>query len=135
MIIKATDRSTYLDVSKIDWEPMAYAGCWTKVLYKDATGRMTTLTRMEPGARLPDHRHVGIEQSYVLEGTLVDDDGACTAGNFVWRRAGSVHSAWTPGGLHRPWRLRDAQRVPRRAASAVRRSAGLTSTWAACPGA
>jgi anti-sigma factor ChrR (cupin superfamily) len=34
----------------------------------------------------------------VLEGTLVDDDGACTAGNFVWRRAGSVHNAWTPDG-------------------------------------
>ena len=98
MIIKATDRSTYLDVSKIDWEPMPYPGCWTKVLYRDATGRLTTLTRMEPGARLPEHRHVGIEQSFVLEGTLVDDDGACTAGNFVWRRAGSVHSAWTPDG-------------------------------------
>jgi anti-sigma factor ChrR (cupin superfamily) len=41
---------------------------------------------------------VGIEQSYVLQGTLVDDDGACTAGNFVWRRPGSVHKAWTPDG-------------------------------------
>ena len=38
---------------------------------------------------LPSHRHVGIEQSYVIEGTLVDDDGACSAGNFVWRRPGS----------------------------------------------
>jgi hypothetical protein len=28
----------------------------------------------------------------------VDDDGACTAGNFVWRRPGSVHNAWTPDG-------------------------------------
>jgi anti-sigma factor ChrR (cupin superfamily) len=34
----------------------------------------------------------------VLVGTLVDDDGACTAGNFVWRRPGSVHSAWSPDG-------------------------------------
>lgn len=53
---------------------------------------------MEPGAVLPDHRHVGIEQSDVLDGTLVDDDGACPAGNFVWRRAGSVHKALSPGG-------------------------------------
>ena len=98
MILKATDRSTYLDVSKIDWEPTRYPGIETKVLYRDERGRQTTLTRMAPGARLPDHRHVGIEQSYVLQGTLVDDDGACTAGNFVWRRAGSVHSAWSPDG-------------------------------------
>lgn len=98
MIIKATDRSTYLDVSKIDWEPTKYPGVSIKRLYEDASGRMTSLTKMEAGAKLPDHRHVGIEQSYVLEGTLVDDDGVCTAGNFVWRRAGSVHNAWTPDG-------------------------------------
>jgi anti-sigma factor ChrR (cupin superfamily) len=41
---------------------------------------------------------VGIEQSYVLEGTLVDEDGACSAGNYVWRRAGSEHEAWSPDG-------------------------------------
>jgi anti-sigma factor ChrR (cupin superfamily) len=98
MIIKATERSTYLDVSKIEWEPTKYAGVYIKRLYEDPSGRQTTLTRMEPGAKLPSHRHVGIEQSYVLAGTLVDDDGTCTAGNFVWRRAGSVHDAWTPDG-------------------------------------
>jgi anti-sigma factor ChrR (cupin superfamily) len=98
MIIKATERSTYLDVSKIEWEPTKYAGVYIKRLYEDPSGPLTTLTRMEPGAKLPSHRHVGIEQSYVLEGTLVDEDGACASGNFVWRRAGSVHEAWTPDG-------------------------------------
>jgi anti-sigma factor ChrR (cupin superfamily) len=98
MIVKATDRSTYLDVSKIDWEATRFPGVFVRMLYQDASGRQTTLVRMEPGARLPSHRHVGVEQSYVIEGTLVDDDGACTAGNFVWRRAGSVHEAWSPDG-------------------------------------
>jgi anti-sigma factor ChrR (cupin superfamily) len=98
MIIKATERSTYLDVSRIDWEPTKYPGVWIKKLYEDDTGRTTSLTRMEPGARLPRHRHVGLEQSYVLEGSLVDADGTCTAGNYVWRRPGSVHDAWSPDG-------------------------------------
>ena len=98
MIIAATDRSTYLDVSKIEWEPTKYPGVYMKTLYKDPSGKLTTLTKMDPGAVLPDHRHVGIEQSFVIEGTLVDDDGACTAGNYVWRRAGSVHRAWSPDG-------------------------------------
>lgn len=93
MILKETARSTYIDVSKIDWEPTLFPGVWTKKLYDDASGRMTSLTRMEPGARLPNHRHVGIEQSFVIEGTLVREDGACSAGNYVWRRAGSVHDA------------------------------------------
>ena len=98
MIVKETARSTYLDVSKIAWEPTTWPGIETKTLYRDPSGRMTTLTKMAPGAKLPRHRHVGLEQSYVLEGTLVDDDGRCTAGNFVWRRPGSVHAAWSPDG-------------------------------------
>lgn len=98
MILVQTERSTYLDVSRIEWEPTKYPGVSVKKLYEDPAGPVTSLTRFEPGASLPLHRHVGIEQSYVLEGTLVDDDGACTAGNFVWRRAGSVHRAWSPDG-------------------------------------
>lgn len=98
MIHKETERSVYIDVSQIAWEPTPYPGVETKTLYKDASGRQTTLTRMAPGARLPDHRHKGLEQSLVLEGTLIDEDGACTAGNFVWRRPGSVHTAWAPDG-------------------------------------
>ena len=98
MILKTTDRSTYLDLAKMDWEPSGFPGVWNKVLYEDASGRRTILTRFEPGAKLPRHRHVALEQTFILEGSLVDDDGECTAGNFVWRRPGSVHRAWSPNG-------------------------------------
>ncbi len=98
MVPKTTERSVYVDVSKLDWEPSGFPGVEVKVLYRDPTGRLTSLTRFAPGAVLPAHRHVGLEQSYVLEGTLVDDDGECAAGNFVWRRPGSVHRAWAPEG-------------------------------------
>jgi anti-sigma factor ChrR (cupin superfamily) len=63
------------------------------------------LVRMQPGAELPDHEHVLIEQTYVLEGSLVDKEGPDAGtevgpGEFVWRPAGSRHSAWSPkGGL------------------------------------
>ena len=98
MIITQTERSTYLDLAKTDWAPSGFPGVWNKVLYEDASGRRTILTRFELGARLPRHRHVGLEQTFILEGSLVDDDGVCTAGNFVWRRPGSVHEAWSPDG-------------------------------------
>jgi hypothetical protein len=39
-----------------------------------------------------------IEQTYVLEGRLVDNDGEATSGNFVWRPSGSRHSAYAPDG-------------------------------------
>ena len=98
MIINQTERSTYIDVSKIEWEPSPFPGIENKVLYEEPSGRRTILTRMAPGARITRHRHVGLEQSFILEGSLVDDEGACTAGNFVWRRAGSVNEAWSPDG-------------------------------------
>ena len=58
-----------------------------------------------PGAVLPDHEHVNIEQTYVLEGSLVDKEGpakgiVCKAGEFIWREANSRHVAWCrEGGL------------------------------------
>ena len=92
-------QSTYVDVEALPWQPTRWPGIEIKVLMEDkATGMMTSLTRLAPGAELPDHMHVGIEQSYVLEGALVDHEGACTTGNFVWRKAGSRHSAHAPDG-------------------------------------
>ena len=59
---------------------------------------MTALFRWQPGAKLPMHEHVDIEQSYILEGSLSDFEGECKAGNFAWRPAGSKHDAWSPNG-------------------------------------
>ena len=91
--------SVYLDVENLDWQPSEFAGISLKILWRDeSSGAFTALFRMEPGSRLPRHRHTGVEQSYVLEGSLVDDEGVCRAGNFVWRHPGSIHSAHSPDG-------------------------------------
>jgi anti-sigma factor ChrR (cupin superfamily) len=69
------------------------------VLMEDPdTGLQTVLTKMEPGSVLTDHQHVAVEQSWVLEGSLVDHEGEVTAGNYVWRPAGSRHVAHSPNG-------------------------------------
>ena len=91
--------SRYVDVTGLPWQQTRFPGVEVKVLLEDKeTGLLTTLLRMAPGARLPDHEHVKIEQTYVLEGRLVDDEGSCEAGQFVWRPAGSRHEAHTPDG-------------------------------------
>ena len=73
----------------------AYPGIEQKTLLFDkATGLITALMRMAPGTRLPEHEHVKIEQTYVLEGELHCGEGICKAGQFVWRPAGSRHEAW-----------------------------------------
>ena len=96
---KQAPGSVFVDVEKLDWQPTQFPGVMMKPLWQDETGdAFTALFRLEPGARLPRHRHAAVEQTFVLEGSLVDDEGTCTAGNFVWRRSGSVHEAHSPDG-------------------------------------
>jgi anti-sigma factor ChrR (cupin superfamily) len=94
--------SRFVDVENLPWEKTRFPGIEQKTLLMDkATGTVTALMRMAPGVRLPDHQHVKIEQTYVLEGSLCCPEGECTAGQFVWRPAGSRHRAWAgaKGGL------------------------------------
>jgi len=91
--------SRYIDVTALPWQPTRFAGVEIKVLMEDPdTGLQTVLTRMAPGAVLTDHMHVAVEQTWVLEGRLVDHEGTATQGNFVWRPAGSRHTATAPDG-------------------------------------
>lgn len=93
--------SRFVDVAALPWQKTIYPGVEAKTLLVERdSGLLTVLLRMAPGAKLPDHEHVLIEQTWVLEGRLVCGEGECTPGNFVWRPAGSRHEAWTPeGGL------------------------------------
>jgi len=97
-------RSVHID--DLPWEKTRFEGCEVKTLLVDRdSGLVTVLLRMQPGAVLPDHEHVLIEQTYMIEGRLVDKEGPEAGlevgpGDFVWRPAGSRHAAWTPeGGL------------------------------------
>jgi len=94
--------SVFVDAQNMRWETTRYDGVEQKTLMVEPkTGMLTALMRMAPGARLPDHEHVKIEQTYVLEGTLKCPEGECKPGQFVWRPAGSRHHAWAgpKGGL------------------------------------
>ena len=87
--------SRFVRVAALPWEKTRHPGVETKALVADPdSGLLTVLTRMAPGARLPDHEHVLVEQTLVLEGALHCDEGVCRAGDFVWRPAGSRHAAW-----------------------------------------
>jgi anti-sigma factor ChrR (cupin superfamily) len=92
--------------ANMEWQKTRFPGCEVKTLLFDRdTGLVTALMRFAPGAVLPDHEHVRIEQTYVLEGKLVDQEGPAAGlevnpGEFVWREPGSRHVACTPeGGL------------------------------------
>ena len=91
--------SRYVDPESIPWVPSPFPGIENKTLMHDPdTGMMTVLTRMAPGSVLSDHMHVGLEQTWVLEGSLVDHEGEAKVGSFVFRPPGSRHTASAPNG-------------------------------------
>ena len=96
--------SRLVRVDELPWEKTMFPGVEVKTLLLDRQqGLLTALLRMAPGACLPDHEHMLIEQTYVLEGRLLDKEGPEVGlevgpGEFVWRPAGSRHAVWTPDG-------------------------------------
>jgi anti-sigma factor ChrR (cupin superfamily) len=91
--------SRYVDVEALPWKSTGYPGIDMKVLLREPeSGLLTALFRWEPGSVLPLHEHVEIEQTFVLEGSIVDEEGEATVGNFSWRPKGNQHRATAPNG-------------------------------------
>ncbi|MCE9658167.1 MAG: cupin domain-containing protein [Burkholderiales bacterium] len=84
--------STYVKPQQLEWQKTQFDKVWLKVLYENKDkGESTVLVKLEPGAHLPYHKHPELEQAYVLEGSMYDHDGTCSAGEYVWRKPGSLH--------------------------------------------
>jgi hypothetical protein len=91
--------SRYVPVDSLPWKPTPTPGIDMKILMQDKeTGLLTALFRWEPGTQLALHEHVEIEQTYVLQGSIVDDEGEVLQGDFVWRPQGNRHLAHSPNG-------------------------------------
>ncbi len=93
-----TPLSEIISISDLPWQERQ-PGVRAKSLWADpATKRQAVLSRIEAGAKLPLHRHVGDELLFVVEGALSDDFGTVTAGNMGYRPNGCVHTVSTANG-------------------------------------
>ena len=91
--------SRYVDVASLPWKPTPTPGIDMKILLQDKeSGLLTALFRWAPGTTLDLHEHVEIEQTWVISGAIVDDEGEVREGDYVWRPAGNRHLARSPEG-------------------------------------
>ena len=75
--------SRYVEVDDLPWKPTPCPGIDMKILLEDReTGLLTALFRWQAGAELALHEHVEVEQTFVLEGSLVDDEGEVAGGKL-----------------------------------------------------
>jgi mannose-6-phosphate isomerase-like protein (cupin superfamily) len=69
------------------------------ISYERTTGQGSYFMRMQPGAVTVAHEHPGMEEFLILEGELIDDDGAVfKVGDFVSYAAGTRHNSRTVTG-------------------------------------
>jgi hypothetical protein len=75
--------SRLVHANDMPWEPIRYPGCHVKTLMVDKkSGLLTVLLKMDPGAELPDHEHVMLEQTFMSKvdwSTRMDQKRACPA--------------------------------------------------------
>jgi len=72
---------------------------WNPVTYDRETGHGCFVIRFLPGGKSRPHQHLGFEEFYVLDGEIVDSDGAVfRAGDFVSFAPGTEHWSHSPKG-------------------------------------
>src|SRR5437867_11747709 len=92
MTTTKTPLSQLIPISDLAWQERQ-PGVRMKTIWEHPeTKRRAVMTRIEPDAKLPLHRHVGDELVFVIEGVISDEFGTVTAGNVGYRPNGCVHT-------------------------------------------
>ena len=98
MTTTKTPLSEIISVSDLAWQERQPGVRMKPIWEHPQTKRRAVMTRIEPDAKLPLHRHVGDELVFVIEGAISDEFGTVTAGNIGYRPDGCVHTVSTPNG-------------------------------------
>lgn len=81
---------------QISWQETPFQGVFMARLYEDSVrGELTSLVRMQPGAKYPSHHHASLEHCYVIEGDLVFEDHTLNAGDYSAGSPDRDHTAAT----------------------------------------
>ena len=84
---------TAVRTSDAPWRDTPLPGLETKVIHRDPErGYTTRLLRLQPGAGYPDHRHVGTEEIFVLEGSVLVNGTLLEPGDYCRSEAGTDES-------------------------------------------
>jgi anti-sigma factor ChrR (cupin superfamily) len=87
-----------LALIKGNWKPLRDGVEVLRLFGDDGGGASIALLRYAPGARVPKHRHAGLELIVVLSGAQSDERGTYPAGSVVVNPRGDEHSVWSDEG-------------------------------------
>ncbi len=83
---------------ELDWQPF-HKGIEIFRLYDtEDNGPSAALLRYQPGAVVPNHKHLGFEHILVLSGSQTDYHGSHEAGTLVINPPGTTHDVQSKNG-------------------------------------
>jgi hypothetical protein len=83
----------------LEWQPHPAPGFQIAIFHIDPVSRMASgLLRAEPDACYPLHRHVGVEEIYMLEGDLRIGSTVYGPGDYIRSSPSSSHDPVSPSG-------------------------------------
>lgn len=90
--VLALEGQRFVRSEGLAWAAGTQPGVEVKTLLVDRVRqRITRLVRMQGGAAIRPHRHVDIEESYILEGELLVDGVLMRVGDYCRAESGTVH--------------------------------------------
>jgi quercetin dioxygenase-like cupin family protein len=81
----------------LPWQALDFSHVFMRIINQnERTGGMTVMTRLEPGAIIPAHRHTEADETvFVLSGDFVEADATYGVGSFFAAVAGTPHGPHT----------------------------------------
>lgn len=89
-LLEALPYTGTFNFDALQWEDSDIPGVRFHWLRRDESGTTAALLRIPPGHFFPNHRHVGAEDSLVLQGGFRDSLGQYERGDYVHYDAGTV---------------------------------------------
>lgn len=80
------------DFTRFPWQPFREGVEIARLYGRAEAGPSLALLRYAPGARVPKHRHRGLEHILVLEGSQRDEGGLHTVGSLLVHGPDTSHS-------------------------------------------
>ena len=88
-----------VDTARIEWQASVTEGFWLKHLLTDQpAGLRSYLMKVDAQSFSPMHAHDEVEQIYVIEGCLYDQDKTYGPGTYIVRAAGAMHTTGSEDG-------------------------------------
>ena len=99
------DKRKITKLSNLKFEPFDKYGkpikgwYWHKISFNKKTNFGTYISKLNPETKTPPHIHNGYEEFLILDGELIDSDGAIfKKGDFFFYKPNSNHSSYTKKG-------------------------------------